>query len=229
MSRKNIAIIEDDTARRREYAALLNHCDDLCCLDEHQFSNCEDAILVLHKDQEVQLVLQDIGMPEGKMNGVQSLLKLKKKRPDLLVVMLTIFDQDEYLFDALKAGADGYVLKTEAEQQVLAHIRDALRGGSPMTRAIARKVIESFRREVPRIPPPSLTPFQERIISTIAYEENLTGSILSNVDLIEKLGAKITPLELGQEINKIYRVLQVNNRREMLKKYQDNWWPFSRP
>ena len=229
MPRKNIAIIEDDTTRRREYVALLNHCDDLCCLNEHQFSNCEDAIPVLQKDQQVQLVLQDIGMPEGKMNGVQSLLKLKKKRPQLLVVMLTIFDQDEYLFDALKAGADGYILKTEANQQVLAHIRDALQGGSPMTRAIARKVIESFRREVPRTPPPSLTPFQERIIGTIAQVEDLTGSIISNAELIEKLGAKITPLELGQEINKIYRVLQVNNRREMLKKYQDNWWPFSRP
>ena len=79
MPRKNIAIIEDDTTRRREYVALLNHCDDLCCLNEHQFSNCEDAIPVLQKDQQVQLVLQDIGMPEGKMNGVQSLLKLKKK------------------------------------------------------------------------------------------------------------------------------------------------------
>lgn len=227
MPRKIIAIVEDDTVRRRDYAALLNHCDDLCCPDAYQFACCEDALPTLKKDPNITLVLQDIGMPEGKMQGVQCLLKIKKSKPDLLVVMLTIFDQDEYLFDALKAGADGYVLKSEDDQRVLTLIREALQGGSPMSRAIARKVMESFRREKPRTPSRTLSPFQERIVQAIAQEENLTGSFLSTADLIEKLKVNISEKELAQEINKIYRVLQVNNRREMLRKYQENWWPFS--
>lgn len=227
MSRKIIAIVEDDSLRRRDYAALLNHCEDLCCPDTYQFACCEDALSILKKDTKIALVLQDIGMPDGKMQGIQCLLKVKKSKPDLLVVMLTVFDQDEYLFDALKAGADGYVLKSENDQRVLVLIRDALQGGSPMSKTIAKKVVESFRREKPRTPAPTLTPFQERIVQTIAQEENLTGTFMSNADLIEKLKVNISEKDLAQEINKIYRVLHVNNRREMLRKYQQNWWPFS--
>lgn len=227
MSRKKIAIIEDDNLLRRDYAALINHTDDLECLDTHQFSCCEDAIPILKKERSLSLVLQDIGMPEGKMNGIQSLIQSKKRNPELLVVMLTIYDQDEYLFDALKAGADGYILKTEPDQQVLFHLRNALQGGSPMSKVIAKKVLQSFRRETTRTRSQKLSPFQERILQTIAQEENLTGSILSNAELIEKLGKKLSPSELAREINRIYQILQVNNRREMIKKYQESWWPFS--
>ncbi len=227
MSRKKIAIIEDDNLLRRDYAALINHTDDLECLNTHQFSCCEDAIPILKKERGISLVLQDIGMPEGKMNGIQSLIQTKKRNPELLVVMLTIYDQDEYLFDALKAGADGYVLKTELDQQVLFHLRNALQGGSPMSKVIAKKVLQSFRRETTRTRSQKLSPFQERILQTIAQEENLTGSILSNSELIEKLGKKLSPSELAREINRIYQILQVNNRREMIKKYQESWWPFS--
>jgi DNA-binding NarL/FixJ family response regulator len=227
MSRKKIAIIEDDNLLRRDYAALINHTDDLECLNTHQFSCCEDAIPILKKEHGISLVLQDIGMPDGKMNGIQSLIQTKKRNPELVVVMLTIYDQDEYLFDALKAGADGYVLKTETDQQVLFHLRNALQGGSPMSKVIAKKVLQSFRRETTRTRSQKLSPFQERILQTIAQEENLTGSVLSNAELIEKLGKKLTPSELAREINRIYQILQVNNRREMIKKYQESWWPFS--
>ena len=107
------------------------------------YPNAEDAIKALPRDKP-EVVLMDINLPG--MNGVECVRQLKQVMPTLQVMMLTVYEDTENIFNALAAGATGYLLKRTPQPQLLEAIREVHRGGSPMTTHIARKVVLSFQQ-----------------------------------------------------------------------------------
>src|ERR1700681_2252008 len=134
-----VSIVEDNEQLRGTLARVINRADGFRCLS--QYANAEDALASLPKDPP-DVVLMDINLPG--MNGVECVRQLKQVAPKILVVMLTVYEDTENIFNALAAGAAGYLLKRTKSAELLEALREVHRGGSPMTTHIARKVTQSF-------------------------------------------------------------------------------------
>ncbi len=155
------------------------------------------------------LFILDIGLPG--MNGVECLVRLKAVRPNAKVLMFTVMEHDEKVFAALKAGADGYLLKRESPEKILEAIADALNGGAPMSSEIARRVLLSFR-ETP------LTPNHQSLLSE--REKEVLG-LLAKGHLYKEIADQldISMNTVKQHIHHIYEKLHVQNRTEAVLKY----------
>ena len=155
------------------------------------------------------LYILDIGLPG--MDGVECLVRLKALDPEAKVLMFTVMEHDSNVFAALKAGADGYLLKREAPEKILEAIADALQGGAPMSSEIARRVLLTFR-ENPAAPggPARLS----------AREMNVLG-LLSKGFLYKEIAAQlgISLNTVKQHIHHIYEKMQVQNRTEAVLRY----------
>ena len=140
------------------------------------------------------------------MNGIECMLRIKLKKPDMRFMMFTVFDHDSKVFEALKAGADGYILKHESFEDIIEAIRELQAGGAPMSRHIARKVMRSFRRlpEAEGGEKP-LTPREIEIL------ENLSRGLLYK-EIADQMGISIKTVE--NQMSKALRIL-----REKLKGY----------
>src|SRR5947209_4365991 len=136
-----VSIVEDNDQLRGTLARVISRAEGFRCLS--QYGNAEAALEALPRDPP-QVVLMDINLPG--MNGVECVRKLKQLLPATLVVMLTVYEDTENIFNALAAGASGYLLKRTTSAELLAAIRDVQKGGSPMTTHIARKVVQSFQK-----------------------------------------------------------------------------------
>lgn len=203
-----VSIVEDLPEIRETLINKINLMEDLVCISN--YSNAEDAIIGLVKDQP-EIVLMDIGLPYG--NGIDCMLRVKLKCPDISFLMFTVFDNDEKVFNALKAGANGYVLKRDGANGVIKAIRELSVGGVPMSRDIAKKVLHSFHKFGPSNENvEKLTPRQIEIL-------NLLSQGLLYKEIADKLTPSITEGGVKQHINRIYKKLQVNNRTEALNKY----------
>jgi len=139
---KTVVIVEDDTGLREELVRLLGLVPDLECL--YAVDNAEQALLKIPK-QTPDVVLMDINLPG--MSGIECVEILKKSNESLEIIMLTVYQDFESIFRALKAGANGYLLKSSNPEDLYAAIRDISKGGSPLTTHIARKVVKHFREE----------------------------------------------------------------------------------
>jgi len=158
-----------------------------------------------------EVVIMDIGLPG--MSGIEGVIRLKEKYPHINFLMFTIF-ADDHVFEALKAGADGYILKREAPEKILQAIREVKDGGAPMSRTIARKVLDSFRpKKKNKAIIESLTPRQIEILELL--DTGLSYKLIA--DQLE-----IAEGTVKQHIHHIYRKLQVNNRTEAINKYLRN-------
>ena len=155
------------------------------------------------------VVLMDIDMPE--VNGIEAVKILRKKFPELPVIMLTVFDDDEKIFDAICAGADGYILKTKSFDDLSKAIQEILSGGSPMSPSIARKVLQLFRSQN------TSSAGEEYHLSE---REKEVLKLLVNGDsykmIADKLGIGYTTV--NAHLKKIYRKLQVNSLGEAISK-----------
>jgi DNA-binding NarL/FixJ family response regulator len=136
-----VAIVEDDPDIRRALATLLDESEGFGCVGTH--ADCESALAALDAERP-DVVLMDIVLPG--MSGIQGTAEIRRRLPDADVVMLTVHPDDAYVYDALAAGAAGYLLKESKTERILEAIREVRRGGAPMSPAIARRVVESFRR-----------------------------------------------------------------------------------
>lgn len=134
-----VGIIEDDPQIRQLMQLIIDGSPGFSCLQV--WESCEDALPAL-KVNSPEVVLMDIDLPG--MTGIEGVSKLRKLQPNLPVVMLTIHEDNDAVFDSLCAGAVGYLVKGLPPVQLLASIREAHQGGSPMSAAIARKVVRSF-------------------------------------------------------------------------------------
>jgi DNA-binding NarL/FixJ family response regulator len=143
-SKLNIAvsIIEDDDSVRKILAGWVARAKGFRCASQHP--NAEDAFEKL-ADQKPDVVLTDINLPGA--NGIQSVRRLKATLPTAQFLMLTVYEDSEHIFEALAAGASGYLLKRTPRGELLAAIKQVYEGGSPMTSYIARKVVQAFQRQ----------------------------------------------------------------------------------
>jgi DNA-binding NarL/FixJ family response regulator len=137
--KKTVVVVEDDSGLREQLVQILESASDIQCLGA--FISAEEALPpILAKNPDV--VLMDIKLPH--MSGIQCVAEIKKTAPNMQVIMVTVYEDSERIFRALKAGANGYLVKSSPPEQLLAAIRDVSQGGAPLSSHIASKVVKHF-------------------------------------------------------------------------------------
>ena len=202
----SVSIVEDNDQLRGTLARVLNRADGFRCLSH--YANAEDALKDLPRVRP-DVVLMDINLPG--MNGVQCVRQLKALLPEIQVMMLTVYEDTENIFNALTAGASGYMLKRTSSNELLEAIQDVQRGGSPMTMHIARKVVQSFQH----------TAATAQSTENLSEREQQVLDCLSRglmyKEIAEKLG--ISYETVHTYIRRIYEKLQVRTRTEAVAKF----------
>jgi len=201
-----VSIVEDNDKLRETLARALNRAEGFRCISE--YPNAEDALKALPEDRP-NVVLMDINLPG--MNGVECVRQLKQLIPETQIVMLTVYEDTENIFSALKAGATGYMLKRTTQAELLEAIREVNRGGSPMTTHIARKVVQTLQQTpAPTQPTEVLSPREQEVLDCLAK-----GFLYK--EIAEKLG--ISYETVHTYIRRIYEKLQVRTRTEAVAKF----------
>lgn len=196
---KTIWIVEDHAPFRRTISRVLNAEEGLLC--EQQFDSCEALLTVLAKPRCPDLVLLDVGLPG--MNGLDGIRLIKQAAPQALVVVLTVFEDDEKVFRAVCAGASGYLLKTASALEITQAVRDTLAGGSPMNPRIARRVLEMFSKLAPKQVDYGLSEREKEILQLM-----VTGLIKK--EIADKVALSVHTVDTY--LRRIYEKLEVNTR-----------------
>ena len=201
-----VSIVEDNEQLRGTLARVLNRAEGFRCLSH--YGSAEDALKALPKERP-EVVLMDINLPG--MNGVECVRQLKQVLPQTQIVMLTVYEDTENIFNALAAGAAGYLLKRTKSAELLEAILEVQRGGSPMTTHIARKVTQSFQRAGPSTQPTeNLSEREQQVLDCLSQ-----GFLYK--EIAEKLG--ISYETVHTYIRRIYEKLQVRTRTEAVAKF----------
>jgi DNA-binding NarL/FixJ family response regulator len=201
----SVSIVEDIPEVRQTIEKYIQQSENF--VFEKAYSNSESAI----KDLETltpDIIIMDINLPG--MNGIECITEIRKKNTTTQFLIFTVFEDDEKIFDALKAGAMGYLLKRTPKEQLLEALLDLHNGGSPMSTSIARKVIQSFSK-----------------VSTSNYENAISKKEREVIELLAKgflykeIGDKlsISLNTVKQHLHNIYKKLQVDNKTEAINKY----------
>lgn len=204
---KKIIIIEDNKFIRNGWEIALQNEKDFLIVGS--FGSCEEAF----KDEAIgsaNLVLMDIGLPG--MSGIEGVKYLKEKFPRLIIVMCTVHDEDEKIFDAICAGAVGYLLKKTSPEELIKALRDAHNGGSPMTPSIARKVISSFQKS-------QLKSFTGEKVELTKREEEILALMAKGKSYPEIANQIFLSLDgVTYHVRHIYEKLHVHSRAEAVAK-----------
>ena len=201
-----VSIVEDNDQLRGTLARVLNRAEGFQCLG--QYGTAEAALEGLPAEKP-NVVLMDINLPG--MNGVECVRQLKQLLPGTQAVMLTVYEDTENIFNALAAGASGYLLKRTSSAELLDAIREVQKGGSPMTAHIARKVVQSFQKApAANLPAEELSPREKEVLDCLAQ-----GFLYK--EIAEKLG--ISYETVHTYIRRIYEKLQVRTRTEAVAKF----------
>lgn len=200
-----VAVIEDHRDYRDYLSALLAATEGFRCTGS--FHSMEEALQKIGFELP-DVALVDIGLPG--MNGVEGIRLLKAKYPALLLLTLTVHDDDDRIFDALCAGASGYLLKKTPPARLLESLKDAIAGGAPMSPEVARRVIALFRD----IRPPEhvdyhLTPHELRLLKLFVDGHNYKTAAAE---------LKVTPSTINFHLQNIYQKLQVHSKTEAVAK-----------
>lgn len=200
----HVAVVEDDGRVRASLARLLERAPGLRCVSEH--GSGEEALRVL-PEVRPNVVLMDINLPG--IDGVECARRLKTTLPDTQIMMLTVYQDNDVIFNALAAGASGYLLKRTPGPALIAGIREVHGGGSPMSSQIARKVVQSFRAT----PAPPASP-EVTGAETLTPRENEVLELLSKGYLYREIANELL---IGYDtvhshVRHIYEKLQVNTR-----------------
>jgi len=201
----SIWIIEDNELYQKSLLALIKDQNDMIC--ERIFSRCEDALDTLRFAPLPDVILHDIGF-DG-MSGITSVKTIKKDHPTIQIIMVTIFDDGEHVFEALCAGATGYLVKTSPEENIINGIRDVVGGGSPMNSSIARMVIDTFSKNRKPVHDYCLSPREKDILELIVHG-------YSNNVIAEQL--HLSAHTIDAHLRKIYEKLHVHTRTEAAAK-----------
>ena len=200
-----VAIVEDQRDIRECLTFLINGTDGFSCSGSYR--SMEEALDRIGRALP-DVVLADIGLPG--MNGIEGVKVLKERYPGLLILMSTVYDDDERVFDAICAGACGYLLKKTPPAKLLESIREAVAGGAPMTPEVARRVLTLFRQ----VRPPEranyeLTPHELRLLKLFVEGHNYKTAA-------SELGVSVNTINF--HVRNIYDKLQVHSRSEAVAK-----------
>lgn len=204
-----VAIVEDRREIREGLAMLIGGTDGFRCTGAYR--TMEEALQKIGFELP-DVVLNDIGLPG--MSGIEGIKILKERYPDLLILMLTVYDDDERIFDAMCAGASGYLLKKTPPLKLLESLREAHQGGAPMSPEVARRVIALFRE----IRPPEradyeLTPHETRLLKLFVAGHNYKTAAA-------ELGVSVHTVSF--HLRSIYDKLQVHSKSEAVAKALQN-------
>jgi len=195
------AIIEDMRGIREGLTTLINFTDGFTCTGSYR--SMEDAIPRI-KSNVPDVLLSDIGLPG--MDGIEGIGILKEQHPEMTILMLTVYDDDERIFDAICAGASGYLLKRTPPAKILENIREAVSGGAPMSPEVAAKVIRLFRDIRPLEKADyDLTPHETRLLKLLVDGHNYTTAA-------EELGVSYNTIKF--HMRHIYEKMQVHSKSE---------------
>lgn len=209
-----IAIVDDNSFLIKTAQEKLSFFDDFTL--KFTAENGVDLIEKLAKNHNIDLILMDIEMP--KMNGIDATSFVKQKYPQIKIIMLTVFDNDENIFNAIKAGADGYLLKEVHPKDLHQGILDTMQGGATMTPSIAMKTLKLFRNPVDF----ELVANCEDIkltVREIEVLEQLSKGLKYNL-IAENLFLSVGTIR--KHIENIYTKLQVHNKLEAIQKARNN-------
>lgn len=194
-----IWIVEDHTTFRRTLARVVQSEPDLTC--PRDFDSCESALEGLTRHARPDVILLDVGLPG--MSGLEGIRLFRERCPEVLVIILTVFEDDEKIFHAICAGAAGYLLKTAGADAIVAAIREALAGGSPMNPRIARRVLEMFSRLAPQTRDYGLSTREKEIL-------DLMVKGLIKKEIADRLTLSVHTVDTY--LRRIYEKLEVNTR-----------------
>lgn len=203
----NVAIVEDNTTIREGLAALINGTEGYKCVGA--FGDVESFLPKINV-LEINVVLMDIGLPG--MNGIEGVKNAVIKNSDLNILMLTVYEESEFVFDALCAGACGYLVKKTPPTRLLEAIRDANDGGSPMSSRIARQVITAFKEGKNASLDQKDFDLTEREISVL----NLLAEGYNYQEIAESLYISVDTVR--HHIRNIYKKLHVHSQSEAVAK-----------
>jgi DNA-binding NarL/FixJ family response regulator len=201
-----VIITEDNDTIREGLALLINASEGMECVARYR--NCEDMLADL-PDQQVDIFLQDIGLPG--MSGIEGVKHIIKQKPQATILMLTVYEDEDNIFEALKAGASGYLLKKTSPAQLIEAIKEASQGGSPMSSSIARKVVTFFKEKPPARANEAygLSNREKDILASLS--EGNSYKIIA-----DKLFISIDTVR--SHIRNIYKKLHVHNQSEAVAK-----------
>ncbi len=204
---KKIVIFEDNTGRQEALKLLLENHDELQLVGV--FENCVNVVEEI-KTLNPDLVLMDIDMPE--VNGIEGAKLIRNHFPEVTVLMQTIFEDEVNIFNAIQAGAHGYILKSSSPSKLIEAITESLEGGAPMSPLIAKKVVDAFRSNASNTyknEMESLTEKEKQILSLLS--KGLSYKLIANE-------CEVSYHTVNSHIKKIYEKLHVNSALEAVSK-----------
>lgn len=204
----DVAIVEDDVPAREIIAGWIGGAEGFRLVGE--YTDAETAIAELPQ-RKPSVVLFDINLPG--MNGIECVRRLKPRLPETQFLMVTVYEDANHIFDALAVGASGYLLKQTRRDELLSALRDVHAGGSPMSSQIARKVVQSFRRQQTASADGEaveLSPREHEVLELLAR-----GYLYK--EIAEQL--KISVQTVNTYIRRVYEKLHVRSRAQAVAKY----------
>jgi len=200
-----LAIVEDNTALRQSLEQLFNRTSNLKCVAS--LNNLLNVVSEFQKSQP-EIVLMDIGLPA--INGIEGVRTVKSNFENIQVIMFTVFEDDEKIFEAIRSGASGYLLKKTPPEEILEAIKELHDGGAPMSPSIARKVIQAFQLKPSTVlEDHQLTSREKEILYAL-----VDG--LSYKKIAEKYFVSIHTVR--SHISSIYEKLHVNSKAQAVAK-----------
>lgn len=201
-----VAIVEDDARVRRALAKILEDAEGCLCVGE--FASAEEALGAI-PPLAPEVVLMDIDLPG--MNGVECVRRLVERAPGVQVLMLTVFSDADTIFNALAAGAVGYLVKPIRAARLIEAVHDVFGGGAPMTSGIARKVVQLFQKaRVPAQDVPALSPREQQVLECLAQ-----GYLYK--EIADRFGIRYATIRT--HIERIYHKLHVRSRAQAVARY----------
>lgn len=200
-----VAIVEDNNTLRNSLESLFNKAEGMKCVAS--LGNLLNVVSELGKAMP-DVVLMDIGLPN--ISGIEGVRTLQENFPAIQIMMFTVFEDDEKIFDAIRAGASGYLLKKTPPEEILASVKELYHGGAPMSASIARKVVQSFKAHT--------SPQKEEYQLTTRESEILHSLVdgLSYKKIADKYFVSISTVRT--HICNIYAKLHVNSKAEAVAK-----------
>ena len=201
-----VSIVEDDAPAREILADWVSHADGLTCAGS--FASVEQALEHLPAGKP-SVVLMDINLPG--LSGIEGVRRLKPLLPDTQFLILTVYEDTDHVFDALAAGATGYLLKQTPRSELLESIKDVYGGGSPMTNNIARRVVQAFHRQDATVPESAKLSPREREVLELLARGYLYKEIMDSLN--------VSRGTLNTYVRRVYEKLHVRSRSQAVAKF----------